>query len=98
LSGCQPLLLRAVTMNMLKNNPCSPKLSHAMTTYRVFIFDMGHINAVVEFDAPDDEPPSNKQRRIFPENSGSYGKAGGSSHGCPKDRDIHGTPAIPPLD
>jgi hypothetical protein len=37
-----------------------------MTTYRVFIFDMGHINAVVEFDAPDDETALKQAKAHFP--------------------------------
>ena len=38
-----------------------------MKNYRVFIFDMGHVNAVVVFDAVDDEAALNEAKKQFPE-------------------------------
>jgi hypothetical protein len=37
-----------------------------MKSYRVFVFDMGHINAVVEFSAADDDAAIIVARNHFP--------------------------------
>jgi hypothetical protein len=34
-----------------------------MKSYRVFVFDMGHVNAVKEFEAPSDEEAIAEARR-----------------------------------
>ena len=38
-----------------------------MKSYRVFVFDMGHVNALVEFEAADDAAAIEEAKKHFPE-------------------------------
>jgi len=38
-----------------------------MKSYRVFVFDMGHVNAVKEFEAPSDEEAIAEAKTHFPQ-------------------------------
>jgi hypothetical protein len=42
-------------------------LYHAMKSYRVFVFDMGHVNALVEFEVADDAAAIEEAKKHFPE-------------------------------
>jgi hypothetical protein len=39
----------------------------AMKSYRVFVFEMGHVNAVVTFETASDEAALNEAKMHFPE-------------------------------
>jgi len=38
-----------------------------MRSYRIFVFDMGHVNAVVQFEAADDDAALEKAKKHLPE-------------------------------
>jgi hypothetical protein len=39
----------------------------AMKSYRVFVFDMGHVNAIEEFEAAGDEEAIAEAKKHFPQ-------------------------------